>query len=188
MTDEKSGFSPTSSELKGALTGGVVATVALFVMAVAVGRVASFEALSLIQAVQPGARFLASTVIAAAITVLALLLTLLGLSMNSEFSFHTRLYTRARHITRLSVACIIMGVVLLLAVGIPLEEVEELRPYYSVLYYVLTAVMAAVGGLVVAVGLMIGSTLRGLIEIQEPDAVSDLLHDSGDGATSSADR
>lgn len=181
MTSERSEPSGTSSEVRGAIIGGFVASLALFAMVIAVGSVASFEALRLIESVQPGARFLASTVIAAAITVLALLLTLLGLSMNSEFSFHERLYTRARHITRLSVACIIMGVVLLLAIGVPLEEVEEVRPYYSVLYYLLTGVMASVGGLVVAMGLMIGSTLRGLIEIQQPDAVSDLLHDDDAG-------
>ena len=176
MADEKPGFLVALSEMRGSLIGGAVSTLALFAMVIAVGRVASFEALRLIQAVLPGARFLASTVIAAAITVLALLLTLLGLSMNSEVSFHERLYTRARHITRLSVACMIMGVVLLLAVGVPLEEVEEVRPYYSLLYYILTALMASVGGLVVAMGLMIGSTLRGLIEIQQPNAASDLVH------------
>ena len=175
MTDEKSEFSSALSEMRGALIGGAIATLALFAMVIAVGRVASFEALRLIQAVQPSARFLASTVIAAAITVLALLLTLLGLSMNTEITFHKRLFTRARNITRLSVTCMIMGVVLLLAVGVPLEEVEEMRPYYSLLYYLFTGLMASVGGLVVAMGLMIGSTLRGLIEIQQPDAVSDLL-------------
>lgn len=177
MTDEKSGFSTDLREMRGALIGGAVATLALFAMVIAVGRVASSEALRLIQAVQPGARFLASTVIAAAITVLALLLTLLGLSMNTEVTFHKRLFTRARNITRLSVTCIIVGVVLLLAVGVPLEEVDELRPYYSLLYYLLTGLMAFVGGLVVAMGLMIGSTLRGLIEIQQPGAASDLTHD-----------
>lgn len=170
--------SAASSEMRGALLGGVVSGLALFVMVIGVGRVASFEALRLIEAVQPAARFLASTVIGAAITVLALLLTLIGLSMDSDFSFHERLYTRGRNITNLSVACIIMGVVLLLAVGAPLGEVDEMRPYYSMLYYMLTAVMASVGGLIVAMGLLIGSTLRGLIRIQQPDAVSDLIGDA----------
>ena len=180
MTDEKSGFLTTLSEMKGPLIGGTVSTLALFAMVIAVGSVATFEALRMIEAVLPSARFLASTVIAAAITVLALLLTLLGLSMNSEVSFRERLYTRARHITRLSVVCIIMGVVLRLAIGVTLEEVEEARPYYSLLYYLLTGLMATVGGLVVAMGLMIGSTLRGIIEIQHPDAVSALIPDADD--------
>lgn len=182
MTDEKSGFWATLSEMKGPLIGGTVSALALFAMVVAVGSVATFEALGLIEAVLPSARFLASTVIAAAITVLALLLTLLGLSMNSEVSFDDLLYKRARNITRLSVVCMIMGVVLLLAVGVPLEEVEEARPYYSLLYYLLTGLMASVGGLVVAMGLMIGSTLRGLIEIQEPNAASELRHDADDSS------
>jgi len=166
-----------SSELKGSLVGGLVAALALFAMVILVGRVGSFEALGLIESVLPGARFLAATVIGGSLTVLALLLTLLGLSMTSEFTFHARLYTRVGYITKLSVASIIMSVALLLAVGVPIQEVEEMRPYYAILYYVLAGGMALVGGMVVSMGLMIGATLRGLVNVQHPDGISDLLSD-----------
>ncbi len=163
------------SELKGSLIGGLVTALTLFAMVVLVGRIGSFEALRLIQSALPGARFLASAVIGGALTVLALLLTLLGLSMTSEYVFHTRLYTRVSYITKLSVASIIMSAGLLLAVGVPVQEVDEMRPYYAILYYVLAGGMALVGGMVVSMGLMIGSTLRGLVDVQHPDGVSDLL-------------
>lgn len=164
-----------SSELRGSVIGGLVAAAALFAMVVLVGRVGSFEALRLIESVLPGARFLASAVMAGSLTVLALLLTLLGLSITSHFTFHPRLYTRVGLITNLSVLSIIVAVGLLLAVGVPIQEVDEVRPYYAVLYYVLAAGMALLGGMVVSMGLMIGSTLRGLVNVQHPDAISDLL-------------
>jgi hypothetical protein len=164
-----------SSELRGSVIGGLVATAALFAMVVLVGQVGSFEALRLIESVLPGARFLASAVMGGSLTVLALLLTLLGLAITSDFTFHPRLYTRVSFITNLSVVSIIVSVALLLAVGVPIQEVEEVRPYYAVLYYVLAAGMAVLGGIVVSMGLMIGSTLRGLVNVQHPDAVSDLL-------------
>lgn len=163
-----------SSELRGSVIGGLVAAAALFAMVVLVGRVGSFEALRLIESVLPGARFLASAVMGGSLTVLALLLTLLGL-MTSHFTFHPRLYTRVGFITNLSVLSIIVAVGLLLAVGVPIQEVDEVRPYYVVLYYVLAAGMALLGGMAVSMGLMIGSTLRGLVNVQHPDEISDLL-------------
>lgn len=75
------------AELGWALFGGALASVALFAMTIGVGRVGDFQALRLIEAVLPTARFMASSAVAAAVTVLALLLTLLGLSLNSEFRF-----------------------------------------------------------------------------------------------------
>jgi hypothetical protein len=162
-------------ELRGSLIGGCIAALALFGMAVAVGRIETFEALSLIQSVLPTARFLATAVITAATTVLALMLTLIGLSLRSEFSFHPRLYQRARYITNLSVLSLTMGVGLLLAVSVPISEVEELRSYYTILYYILVAVIALVGGMIVSVGLLIGATLRDLTDIGHPDGDSDLL-------------
>lgn len=164
-----------SSELRGSLIGGLVAALTLFAMVVLVGRVGSFEALRLIEAVLPGARFLAAAVIGGALTVMALLLTLLGLSITSEHTFHDRLYTRVSYITKLSVASIIVSVGLLLAVGVPIQEVDEVRPYYAILYYVLAAGMALVGGMVVSIGLMIGATLRGLVDVQHSAGTSDLL-------------
>lgn len=164
-----------SSELKGSLVGGLVTALALFAMVILVGQVGTFEALGLIESVLPGARFLASTVIGGALTVLALLLTLLGLSMTSEYAFHRRLYTRVSYITRLSVASIIVSASLLLAVGVPIQEVDGMRRYYAVLYYVLAGGMALLGGMVVSMGLMIGATLRGLVNVQHPEGISDLL-------------
>lgn len=163
------------AELGWALVGGVVAVVALFVMAVAVGSVAEFEALRLIEGVLPTARFLASSTIAAAATVLALLLTLLGLSITSEFEFGLRLYRRAQYITVLSVAAIIVGVAVLLAVAVPVGEVEEFEGFYQLLYYILVASVSVLGGLMVTIGLMISATLFGLIDIGHPEGSSALL-------------
>ena len=167
----------SSSELRGSVIGGVVAGAALFGMVVLVGRIGSFEALRLIESVKPGARFLAAAVMGGALTVLALMLTVLAFSMTSHFTFHPRLYTRVGLITNLSVLSIIVSVGLLLAVGVPIQEVDEVRPYYAILYYLLAAGMALLGGMVVSMGRMIGATLRGLVDVQHPDAVSDLLHE-----------
>jgi len=162
-------------EFKGAAVGGLVTASFLFVVIIGVGQIHSFQARGLIEAVLPTARFLGSTVIGAAVTVLALLLTLIGLSLNTKEQFSSRLYDRAIRITRMAVVCIIMGVGVLLAVSVPIAEVEGISGLYAALYYGLSAAIAVLGGLVTTMGLMIGSTLRGLIGAAHPDGDSDLV-------------
>lgn len=166
-----------SSEFKGPLLGGLISAVGLFVLVFAVGRIGDFEALRIISAALPSARFLASAAIGAGVTILALLLTLIGLSLTLEISFHVRLYQRLRAITSLTVAAIVIGVALLLAVTVPIGEVEELSGAYDVLYYALGIAVASLGGLMVTIGLMISSTLSGLIDLAHPEGPDHLLHD-----------
>lgn len=152
--------------------------VALFGMAIAVGSVGEFEALRLIEGLLETARFLASSTIAAAATVLALLLTLLGLSITSHVKFGVRLYRRAQYITVLSVATIAVSVGVLLAVALPVGEVERFEGFYELLYYILVAAVSVLGGLMVTIGLMISATLFGLIDIGHPQGSSALLAES----------
>lgn len=170
-----------AAELGGALVGGLVAAVAFSATVFGVGRLADFEALRLIEAALPTARFLASSALAAGATVLALLLTLLGLSLTSDYEFSDRLYNRARYITVLSVVAIVLGTAVLLAVTVPLEEVEALRAFYDVLYFLLAGSLAMLGGVMVTIGLMIAATLIGLIQVGHPEGVSHLLADEDMG-------
>ncbi len=173
---DKSWFART--ELGGPLVGGLVSAVAMFGAVIAVGQVGDFRALRIIEAVLPTTRFLASTAIAAGVTVLALLLTLIGLSLNVDIAFHSRLYRRARVITVLSIVAIVLGSLLLLAVTMPIEEVEDLRAFYDVLYYALATSTSVLGGVMVTIGLMISATLIGLIEVAHPEGSNDLLRES----------
>jgi hypothetical protein len=169
------GFGQRRHEVRGALIGGVVTASFLFAVIIAVGALGSFEALRLIESILPTARFLGSAVVGASVTVLALLLTLVGLSLNSEYAFHPRLYSRAVNITRIAVASMIMGVGVLLMVSVPIGELDELRSYYSILYYLISAAIAVLGGLVTTMGLLIGATLRSLIHVGQPGEASDFL-------------
>lgn len=164
------------AELGWTLVGGAVATAALLAMTIGVGRIGEdFQALRLIEAVVPTARFMASAAVGAAVTVLALLLTLLGLSLNSEFRFGARLYERAQYITILSVAAIVVGVGILLAVTLPVTEVDGFGEIYDLLYYILVVGVSLLGGIIVTIGLMIAATLVGLIDIGHPQGSNLLL-------------
>lgn len=165
------------SKIWGALAGGSIAAVALFALIVGVGRIGAFEAMRLIEAVMPAARFLATAVVTASITVLALLLTLLGLSLTSEFHFRKKFYRRVEHITTISVITMVLAVSLLLAAAVPIDQVEPLNGFYDIYYYVVAAGISVLGGITIATGLMLGATLRALVRIGRPDSPSDLLYD-----------
>lgn len=172
---------PTVSvhEVGRTLIGGGVAAVVLFFTIVVVGRVGSFEALRLIEAAVPTARFLAAAVVGGSLTVLALLLTLLGLSLGSEIQFSDALYARAAFLARLSVISIVLATGVLLAVAVPVAEAETLATYYAIFYYVLAAALAILGGLVITMGLLIGLLVRGVSAIGHSDADSDLIRGGG---------
>lgn len=164
-----------SSEFKGALTGGLVATISLFGGVVLVGNVASFEALRLIKATIPTGQFLASAAIAAGATVLALMLTLIGITVSSDLKFSDVHYKRIRNINVLAILVIVGAVIVLVTMAIPVGEVEEARSYYAVLYYILAAMLSILGGLIVAMALMIGGTVRGLVDAAHPEGESHLV-------------
>jgi len=162
-------------EWVGATTGAGVAALFMFGIATVLGTIASSEAFGLVGAILPTARFLAVGVLTAAITVLALLLTLLGMSLNGQYRFRSRFYFRVGRITTLSTAAIVAAVSLLLISGLPLEEIEGAQRFYDLYFYAIAGGISVLGGLAISIGLMIGSTLKGLARIGEPGAASDLL-------------
>ncbi|MFP3883742.1 MAG: hypothetical protein ACLFWH_15690 [Actinomycetota bacterium] len=149
-------------ELWGVISGGLMTSLGLFALVVGVGQVGSFEALQLLDAVIPAARFLATAVLTAGITVLALLLTLLGLSFTTDFTFSELFYSRISRITTLSVAMIVVAISVLLAAGLPVAEVET-DSVYELFYYAIAGALSLLAGVAVSVSLMIGSTMRDLM-------------------------
>lgn len=114
-------------------------------------------------------------------TVLALMLTLIGITSSSDLTFSDVHFWRIRNVNLLALAVIVAGVSVLVVLAIPMEEVDGLRPYYSILYYTLAAMISLLGGVIVATSLMIGGTVSGLVELARPDGNSRLVRDeSGD--------
>lgn len=169
-----------SSEFKGALIGGAVISVGLLGGVILVGRVGNFQALRLIEATLPTARFLAGSAIGAGITVLALMLTMIGIASSSELTFSDLLFRRIRNINFLAIAVIVVSVSVLVALAIPIEEVDEMSSYYAFLYYTLAGMVSLLGGLVVATSLMIGGTVKGLAEAARPEGKSYLVVDESE--------
>lgn len=175
-----------SSDIKWALVGGAFASASLFAGIAAVGRVGSFEGLRLLESILPTVRFMSSSILAAGVTLLALMLTLIGLTLSSEWEFSEAHFRRLRRIALTTTLTIVLSVAILLFIGLPLEEAEGLRTYYDIVYHVVAGASALLGGALIAVILMLYQTIRGLVAIGHPAGVSDLIegsHPSGERAS-----
>lgn len=145
-----------------------MAALTLFGIILVVGNTGGFQALRLIEAALPTTRFLASTAIAVGATTIALILTLLSINLTTELDFSDSHYRRIGYITRLSIVTIVVSTLVLIAVTVPIEEVEELIRYYDTMYYLLAASTAIVGGSLIATALLISETVSSLVRVVRP--------------------
>ena len=158
-----------------ALVGGGVSALTLFLIVLAVGRLSSLEGRLLLESSIPNVQLMASTVIVAGSTILALMLALLGITYSTEWEFRETHYQRVKQIAVLTTFSIVGGVVLLLLTGFPIEEAEALTEYYNVMYGLVTGGASILGGILIAAVLMLDKTIRGIIAIGRPSDESDLI-------------
>lgn len=163
-------------QLRSALVGGGITTVIAFGGLATVGRISPFRALSLLEAIVPTIRFLSSATLTGGVTMLALMLTLLSFTATHTEDFTEAHYERVQQIAVLNALLIILSMVLLMVLSVPLEEADTLRRLYTWIYYGIVLLMSLLGGLLIAVVVMLHSTIRGLIHVSHPRHESALIH------------
>lgn len=185
-TQNKSDSKPSPSEHKGehtlffgskkALFGGVLAgSIALGGQWI-VGQVYSgYEARQLLEAVASSSLYLGGSVVTASATIIALMLTMISLSKQTDNEFDSIFFKRVQHIGRLSAIALISGILLLLFLSIPLQESDQVPSYYfKPIYYVLIIFVAGLSGLMVSIILMLLNAINSLIDIVKPSYEEDV--------------
>ncbi|MEJ2540217.1 MAG: hypothetical protein P8188_09630 [Gemmatimonadota bacterium] len=167
-----------------ALAGGGASATVFLLAAVGIGRVGDRQAMSLLESTLPTIRFLCSSAIGSAATVLALMVTLLGLSQRFDSDVRPRYFRRIRHISGLCVSVMVGGIGLLLLLTVPLSESEEFVRWYNAIYYGVLVVASLLGGGLVAMTLALRKAVGGLLSAAHPDAESAMFLDR---ATESVD-
>lgn len=152
-------------DLKRALAGGAAGMLVAFGTAFAVGQVSSAEAVNLLRGSLPTARFLASAIMTASATILALMLTLISVSHNAESKVKDYHYHRIKQIALLDVIAFVVATIFLLLLIVPLENSDNIPSgLFDVIYYVMIVVSSVLGGLLIAVMLVLYSTVRDFID------------------------
>ena len=148
-----------------ALVGGVVTVSISLLMRLFVGQVyGGAEAIKLIEALSTSSLRLAAVIATSSATILALMLTILGLARESNNDFNMKLYHRIDVIGLLSTVSLCGAILLLLLLSLPVGQFENLPPiWFTVFYYVLVSLIAGLSGLLISVILMLFSTIRSII-------------------------
>lgn len=144
--------------------GGIAAAVAL-VGQLLVGYVYNgSEAHDLLQALIPSAQSLGGAVVQASATILALMLTLLGMSRREIEDLETGFFNQIALISALSSIALASAILLLLFLSIPLQQSKTLRVnWFQGIYYVLVVIIGAIAGLVIAIVIMLYSAIQSII-------------------------
>jgi type IV secretory pathway ATPase VirB11/archaellum biosynthesis ATPase len=91
---------------KTAILGGIIGGVVIFVGTILLGEISSYEAKVLIEKSISGLNTLCNTVVLASATILALMLTLLGVGLRSNLKFNKIYYqceSRVRRVLKFSI-------------------------------------------------------------------------------------
>ena len=154
--------------LRQALVGGGVAAAVMGGGALIVGlsEVASSPR-ALLEAALPVAETLFSTGMIASSTMLALMLTMLG--MTAEEHIKSGFYARIRQAATLATYTFCTATVVTLCLVIPFDEGGASETFYTVFYYAVTGIGALVGGALVAVVLTLHGAIVALVDFADDD-------------------
>ncbi len=167
------------ADLRIALTGGVVAAALMGAVFVLVGNVGDSEARVLLETALPTVRSFTSTVMVVSASTLALMLTLLGLTSDTDRQIRGSHFERVRQIAFADVVVFAVATFLLVTLVVPFGDASGIpHRWYNVLYYAAAGLSALVGGVVVGVMLLIYAAVRDLTATFGPGDKSPLLEEA----------
>ncbi len=174
------------TDLRVALFGGLVAALVMSAIVFVVGTVNSGQARALLEASLPTTRFLSSSVMTVSATTLALMLTLLSLSSGIDREIKASHYERIRQIAFVDVVAFVTATLLLVALVVPLNDATKIPSgWYVGIYYAISLLAAALGGVLVGVMFLLYAAVRDLIQVVAGDddqLVADEDGERSDGA------
>ena len=124
----------------------------------------------------PASRSLASSIVTASATILALMLTIIGIISGQSSRLAPRFYQQVRNIARFDTIALAGSILLLLLFNFPIEEQQALPgAWFEVLYYTLLVLVAGITGLFVGTILMLYEAVIDLLIVHHPKRESSLV-------------
>ena len=160
------------SVIKSASIGGGLSALVIFLGTYLLGNVSDAEAIDNLQEIRPTLRFTASGSLTATSTILALMLTLLSFSQQSERRLKAYHYNRIWWIARFAAIVFVAALILLMTLNVPINNAHEaFHGWYNVVYYTLLVYTALMGGLMITIILLLYQAARDIILIAHPDRI-----------------
>lgn len=152
-----------------ALVGGAVSTLMIAVAVIIVGNVSGYSALKLLDATLPTVRFLTSTVATGGVTILALMVTLLGLTNSVDTDLDEVHYHRVQQIAYMATFAVAAAIFMLVFLSVPVDESDDVvLSYADWVYYGVVILSSLLGGIMISLVLMLLTAVRGLLHVVAP--------------------
>lgn len=156
----------TSRYTNRAITGGVISMFVMGLGTYLLGELSGYEAKELIKGSISGINTLCNTIALASATILALLLTLLGLTSNTSSKLKEDHYRHLLAIAKLDTVVFILAVISFLLFNLPITESENVPTnWFNIIYYVTLGVSSILSAALIVVVLMLYNTVSSMIKI-----------------------
>ncbi|MAO47998.1 MAG: hypothetical protein CL527_04660 [Aequorivita sp.] len=154
------------SQNKRSIYGGVATFLFMGLGAFLLGNLSGYEAKVLIDTSLSGISMLCNTIVLGSATILALLLTLLGISSGVESKIKKVHYYQVLNIAKFDTLLFIGALLLFQFFNIPITESENLpTSWFAYIYWATLFFSSLLSGFMVTVILMLFTTFRNIINI-----------------------
>ncbi len=159
-----------------AVMGGCLAALTIMGGSWMIGQISGSEARYLLETVLPSVRSFSGTLMIALITVLALMLTLLGLSTSSDIKLKSAHYQQIKQIALVDMVTFIAAVLFYLLLNVPVQETDTgTLQWFYYLYYAALIISSLLAGAVITIVLMLYNAVRNIINAIGPEKESQII-------------
>lgn len=151
-------------------TGAVMTGLVVLLSRWAMGEYYSdLEARHLLDAMTESALFLTAAITTGSATIIALMLTLLGLTRHVQDQFQRAFHDRIRTIAWLATVALLGALIVLVTMTVPVVESEAISTrWYRALWWAFSGAIALVSGIFVSVVLTLLVTIIGAVDVLRP--------------------
>ena len=155
-----------SAYTKRAIWGGLFSLLFILTGSILLGNLSGYEAKVLIKNSLAGLNTLCNTIVLASATILALLLTLLGLSAESKSKLKKDHYNHVLQIAKFDTVVFVVSLLSFLLFNLPVTESDNVPAnWFTTIYYIALLISALISAALIVVVLMLYNTVVNIIKI-----------------------
>jgi len=163
------------------LLGGLAITIVGFGASFLIGDINSEQGHAFVVKAQNNINALCSVIIFVSATILTLMFTVLSISTNSRIKLKSEFYRRIKQIALYDILLFVITTLMFLIFNFPAEETGFIpTKYYKTIFHLTVFATSFIGGLLVALMLMIYFTINDLTDIFGFRANHPMVFDSGE--------
>ncbi len=149
-----------------AIYGGAISLIVIITGSLLLGKLSGYEAKVLIKNSLSGLNMLCNTIVLASATILALLLTLLGLSSGTKSKLKDDHYLHVLQIAKFDTVVFIASLIFFLLFNLPITESDNVpNNWFNIIYYASLIISSFLSAALIVVVLMLYNTVVNIIKI-----------------------